>query len=82
MNPALVQMLIAMAPLALLVALLLFGRYPGEGAIERIRDLLSLSRYPNPAGPSARAICDWHLPVCGGRLVAATLAGRGPPRTQ
>ncbi len=70
--------LAAIAPLLVLVLFLAAGRYPGERALERLRQILR----PRPRsrlrasrlGPVAEA-----MPWRGGRLIAVSLAGRAPP---
>ncbi len=80
MSGWLLDFLIAIAPLALLVALLIRGRYPGEAAIDRCRRAIRLLLEPGRSkihrdesrlAPTTLAR--------GGRLIAASLAGRGPP---
>lgn len=71
--------LLALAPLLLLVASLLAGRYVGE---ERIAHLAARLRSPARRGRVARAGRRQPAPVVpprGGRLIAASLAQRGPP---
>jgi len=74
--------LIGLAPLVLLVATLLAGRYPGEKAIERCRQAITtlLSRARGRSAP-VRFPAFFASPVRGGRLMANSLAGRGPPET-
>ena len=79
MNPEIINLLLALVPLALLVVMLSLGRFPGEKAIERLRSLVTTSRRAGPVRPSPASTLGWLLPVCGGRLVAGSLAGRGPP---
>lgn len=80
MNGWLPGFLIGVAPLLLLVALLLVGRYPGESAIHRCRRAITLLLAPARASTPFRApsilLC---FPVRGGRLIASSLAGRAPP---
>ncbi|MGZ4270790.1 MAG: hypothetical protein ACXVFN_16450 [Solirubrobacteraceae bacterium] len=71
--------LIAIAPLALLLITLLLGRYVGE---ERIARLAARFRPPRRR-PSAPPLSSSRATACalprGGRLIAASLAQRGPP---
>ncbi len=71
--------LIGVAPLLVLLAFLVGDRYPGERAIERVRRLLHVlaSSRTAVASPSGRAFSP--PAVRGGRLIACSLAGRGPP---
>jgi hypothetical protein len=71
--------LLYVAPAVLLAVPLAFGRYPGEQALERLREAAADHRPrpvaasdPAPRGPAAI------LPR-GGRLIAAGMAERGPP---
>lgn len=71
---------IGLAPLLLLVAALLAGRYPGEKALERCRRAITILF----ARPRLRSLLSgFTLPftaaIRGGRLIARSLAGRGPP---
>jgi hypothetical protein len=66
-------------PAVLLLACLLFARrYPGERALERLR-LARRGRAPRRSalvpGPRRRLLAARR----GGRLIAVSLAGRGPP---
>jgi hypothetical protein len=74
--------LLLLLPAALLFALLLLGRYPGEDAVADARSL--------PAGivrPPAELLVPFLLPARravaglprGGRLVGAAIAARPPP---
>lgn len=80
MSAWLIDFLLAVAPLAVLVALLVGGRYPGEAAIDRcrraIRLLLQTDRTTLHRGESRLALTTL---ARGGRLIATSLAGRGPP---
>jgi len=77
---SLTGLLIGLVPLGLLVACLLFGRYPGERVIVRARCVIDrmLARPPVAAPPEMLLQA---LPgaVRGGRLIAVARAGRGPP---
>jgi hypothetical protein len=74
--PALAADLACMAPAILAFGLLGLGRYPGEGAI------IKLAGGREPYRQSSTTRPRWerraHLPR-GGRLLACSLAGRGPP---
>ncbi len=80
MSGTLSGLLLALAPLLPLVVLLLLGRYPGEQSIERARVAVDrlLARAASVRVPRFRLP---QLPgsVRGGRLIADSLAGRGPP---
>ncbi len=73
--------LIALAPLLLLVALLLCGRYPGESTLHRLRRRVTvlLARAGSGLRPRTEPFLD--VGRRGGRLIASSLAGRGPPFT-
>ena len=74
-----VNFLIALAPLLLLVAALLLGRYPGESVIPHLRGLRGENeRRRVTPDPPARLI-EFRPSIRGGRLLAFSLAGRGPP---
>ena len=71
--------LLALAPLLLLLATLVAGRYVGE---ERIARLAARLRPRRRRPHVARLGCEQPAPVVlprGGRLIAASLAQRGPP---
>ena len=71
--------LLALAPLLLLLASLLAGRYVGE---ERIARLAARLRPPRRRARVARLGCGQRagvVPPRGGRLIATSLAQRGPP---
>jgi hypothetical protein len=72
-----VSVLLYLAPAALLLLSLWLGRYPGE---KRIRALLGVTAF-RVACALVRATtrCAATLPR-GGRLIAASLAGRAPPQ--
>jgi hypothetical protein len=69
-----------LAPALLILLPLLSGRYPGDEALARVaaRRSRPARRRPVPAPPLRRRRAGALLPR-GGRLVAASLAGRGPP---
>jgi len=72
--------LVALAPLILLVGFLLFGRYPGERTLERCRQALVSAATTKAVRSAAASFPRFELiPVRGGRLIASSLAGRGPP---
>lgn len=80
MNGWLPGFLIALLPLLLLVSLLVHGCYPGERALHRLRRVFTLIFFPRPN--RARVLPVFSLPpfcLRGGRLIADSLAGRGPP---
>jgi hypothetical protein len=69
-----------LAPALLILLPLLGGRYPGDEALARVaRRRARPSRRPPPAVPPLRRRRVGALLPRGGRLVAASLAGRGPP---
>jgi hypothetical protein len=71
--------LLALAPLLLLLATLVCGRYVGE---ERIARLAARVRRPARQARVARlgrGHAAGFVPPRGGRLIAASLAQRGPP---
>jgi hypothetical protein len=68
-----------LAPALLILLPLLSGRYPGDEALVRVAGRrLRLACRPPQAPPLSRPRPGALLPR-GGRLVAASLAGRGPP---
>jgi hypothetical protein len=68
-----------LAPALLILLPLLSGRYPGDEALVRVAGRRSRpARRPLQALPLRRRRAGALLPR-GGRLVAASLAGRGPP---
>ena len=70
-----------LAPALLILLPLLGGRYPGDDALVRVAVRRSRSaRRPSPAAVPLRRRRAGALLPRGGRLVAASLAGRGPPR--
>jgi hypothetical protein len=70
------SVLLSLVPVLLLVAALALGRYPGEGALDRVRATRRRRRRPaDAASPTPPPL----LLVRGGLLVAASLAGRAPP---
>lgn len=76
-----IEFLIAVVPLLLLLAFLLFGRYPGcEAAMRLAERIASWTR------PEATAPANWRRPrppafrvAHGGLLLACGLSGRAPP---
>lgn len=74
------HLVLAVAPLVLLVALLALGHYPGEDALDAARSRLE----PTPprrrrAGPTPVRTTPRRLLPRGGALLARRLAGRAPP---
>lgn len=68
-----------LAPALLILLPLLSGRYPGDEALVRVAARRSRpARRPPEAPPFRRRRAGVLLPR-GGRLVASSLAGRGPP---
>ncbi len=73
-------LLIALAPLALLLAALARGRYPGERKLDRVRRLCAAARRLCDRQPTLRApSAPRSLRREGGELLAWRLAGRAPP---
>jgi hypothetical protein len=70
--------LIYLAPALLILLPLLAGRYPGDGALTRAATR-ARSRRPRIAAALPRRRPSTSLLPRGGDLVAASLAGRGPP---
>lgn len=70
--------LLALAPVLVVVATLLAGRYPGARALEALA--ARARRRPLAGASCATPQADGPLVPRGGRLLAASLAGRGPPR--
>jgi len=73
--------LLPAVPLLVLLACLLFGRYPGHEAIVRLAERAaarspgsrtSIARPPAPLRPGSFA-------PCGGLLLGLSLSGRAPP---
>ncbi len=69
----------AIAPLLILIAFLLNDRYPGERAIESVRRFFHRLSVSSPTPVEREAAIAGPRPVRGGRLIAFSLAGRGPP---
>jgi hypothetical protein len=67
-----------LAPALLILLPLLGGRYPGEDALVRATTRRPRPRLQQSPAASGRRAAEALLPR-GGRLVAAALAGRGPP---
>jgi hypothetical protein len=69
-----------LAPALLILLPLLGGRYPGDEALIRVagRRTRPARRPPAAVAPPRRRRADALMPR-GGMLVAASLAGRGPP---
>jgi hypothetical protein len=69
-----------LAPALLILLPLISGRYPGDEALVRVAARRSRpARRPRQAPPPRRRRRPETLLPRGGRLVAASLAGRGPP---
>jgi hypothetical protein len=68
-----------LAPALLILLPLLGGRYPGDGALVRVATRRSRPARRPPQGLPLRRRRPGALLPRGGRLVAASLAGRGPP---
>jgi len=74
------QLLIALAPLALLLSALVRGRYPGERGLERVRRLCAPARRLLERSPTLHvARAPRSIRREGGQLLAWWLAGRAPP---
>jgi hypothetical protein len=75
------EILIAAAPLLLLLLSLLLGHYPGCEAIVRLSERLSdpRSRRSGPA-PGRRPSTPRSRAASGGLLLALALCGRAPPQ--
>jgi len=75
------EIAIALGPLLLLLAALLFGRYPGHKAAMRLSERIAARRRPAPVGSGALVQprpLDLYT-VRGGLLLACGLSGRAPP---
>lgn len=72
--------LLGSLPALLLFASLIFGRYPGESALERARGYLGLPFLKSKSCPLALRLGRTPYTVGGGTLIATSLAGRAPPR--
>jgi hypothetical protein len=68
--------LLHLSPVLLVLVLLLGGRYPGERLLHRLAPTPHAPR-PNPSAPCPRRALTFF--PRGGLLLAASLAGRGPP---
>ncbi len=73
--------LIAVAPLLVLLAFLVGDRYPGERTLERARRLINRLFLAGSVGDASSPVRTVSRAVRGGRLIACSLAGRGPPRS-
>ena len=74
------QLLIALAPLALFVIALVNGRYPGERRIERVRRRYSGAGRLAESEPALRAPqARRSIRATGREVLALWLAGRAPP---
>jgi len=75
-----VNFLIGLLPLLVLVGLLVLNRYPGEGMIEKLRELIDHGRpIDRRITPVRGQLSDFLKPVRGGQLIANSMAGRAPP---
>ena len=72
--------MIGLAPLILLVALLMGGKYPGERTLARAQLLLARAfRHVRACGQATLRNLFGPVPARGGRLIANSMARRGPP---
>jgi hypothetical protein len=72
------ELVLLLAPAAVLFAALLLGRYPGEAVIARVRRAVAGPRRPRCAMVVRRRVAVALLPR-GGRLVGSAIAARPPP---
>lgn len=73
------EIAIALIPLFLLVASLLFGHYPGLATIVRISERLASRLRVRAAKCQPRPRAPWIQAIRGGRLLASGFAQRPPP---
>jgi hypothetical protein len=73
------EIALALIPLFLLVGSLLFGRYPGLGAIVRISERILSKRRPRVAKNQRRPRAPRSRAISGGLLIAFGFAQRPPP---
>ena len=73
------EIALALVPLFLLVASLLFGHYPGFETIVRISERLALRSRPRTAEHQARPRAPRVQAIRGGLLLAYGFAQRPPP---
>jgi hypothetical protein len=71
--------LLPAVPLLLLLALLLFGRYPGCEAIVRLAERLGTRAPSRPTAAVSRPRPPRSFAPGGGLLLALALSGRAPP---
>ena len=71
--------LIAVTPLVLLLVVLHSGRYPGERVVGRIRKLAGEVTRPRVVVSPPALRIEPRPSIRGGRLIAESRAGRGPP---
>ena len=72
--------LLALATLLLFVGFLLLGRYPGESVIHRTARILDQIRSARYGGSGLWSVASvFPSRSGGGRLIANSLASRGPP---
>jgi len=80
MTFTLAAVLVALAPLAVLVGLLISGRYPGERALQRVRRWFEPPAHPRTPASGRPLPLFYVLGARGSALIASNLAGRAPPR--
>jgi hypothetical protein len=73
------EILIALAPLFVLLAALLLGRYPGCEAIVRLGERFGVDARPRGAQAQARPAAPVFRAPSGGLLLALGFATRPPP---
>lgn len=71
--------LLPAVPLLVLLAFLLFGRYPGADAIVRLSERIAARRIRTRAASPARPAWPPTRAASGGLLLAFGLSGRAPP---
>lgn len=71
--------LLPAVPLLVLLAFLLFGRYPGADAIVRLSERIAARRRRTAAARSASPAWPPTRAASGGLLLALALSGRAPP---
>lgn len=74
-----VEALLHLAPALLLLVPLLLGRFPGEEKLASIRRGLERARPRAPRALGRPRLSLTEPSLGGGRLVAVSLLGRGPP---
>jgi hypothetical protein len=73
------EIVIALAPLLLLVACLLLGHYPGFETIVRLAEHIASWRRPRAVSRQRQPKAPRFAAITGGLLVAFGLASRPPP---